>query len=84
MCVEDCEEGKYKYTKDNNHKYCLSSCFYDDEELYLDESISTCLKNCSDNSNDNKYIFENKCVSQCPNNYHIEINNKIFPLPIFN
>ena len=74
-CAEDCEEGQYKYQKDDNYKYCLSSCFYDDKELYLDEVTSTCFNNCSDNSNGNKYIYENKCVSQCPKKYHLETNN---------
>ena len=53
----------------------MLNCSYDGEDLYLDEDTSICYKNCSDNSNSNKYIYQNICVSQCPINYYLEINN---------
>ena len=53
----------------------MPNCSYDDQDLYLDEDTSICYKNCSDNSNSNKYIYQNICVSQCPINYYLEINN---------
>ena len=53
----------------------MANCSYDGQDLYLDENTSICYKNCSDNLNSNKYIYQNICVSQCPINYYLEINN---------
>ena len=71
----NCDEGKFKYKKNNNEKYCLLSCSYDNEDLYIDEEAHICLKNCSINDNGNIYTYLNKCLSQCPSGYIPNENN---------
>ena len=66
-CIENCENFKYKIYE--YEKYCLSSCLFNNVELYLDEEYKECYKNCSDNTNGNIYPYLNKCVDQYPQNY---------------
>ena len=75
-CTPQCDN--FKYTAENE-KYCLSSCFLNNEELYLDEENKICYKNCSDNPNGNIYTYLKSCVNQCPTNYSSDINNVCVP-----
>jgi len=75
-CIEDCNNEEFKYIINETEKYCLSSCIYNNEELYLDEDSKTCYKNCSLTKNGNIYIYENKCISNCPENYIFDLNNE--------
>ena len=75
-CIEDCNNEEFIYTLNETEKYCLSSCLYNNEELYLDEDSKTCYKNCSLTKNGNIYIYENKCISHCPENYISDSNNE--------
>ena len=75
-CVENCNDDQIKFIKNNNEKYCLSSDLYNKSELYIDEENNIYYENCYDNINGNIYIFQKKCVSQCPDNYSINSNNE--------
>ena len=72
-CIKICDN--YKYIINENEKYCLPSCLFNNEELYLDEENSICYKNCSEAENGKKYIFQKKCVAQCPEKYMPDSNN---------
>ena len=73
-CIEQCD--KFIYNKNEYENYCLSSCLFNNEELYLDEENKECYKDCSSNSNGNIYSYLKTCVSQCPKNYSNDKNNK--------
>ena len=75
-CIEDCNNEEFKYILNEEEKYCLSSCLYNNEELYLDEDSKICYKNCSFAKNGNIYLYENKCISHCPENYIPDSNNE--------
>ena len=71
-CLDNCIN--YIYDNDNK-KYCLSSCVLNNEILYFDEEAKRCYKNCEDIGNEQIYIYQNKCVRECPDNYHYDENN---------
>lgn len=74
-CLLNCDGGKYEYTTPENNKYCLLSCQYNGEQLYKDESSNICYKECSEAKNGNIYLYNNKCVNNCPHNYIPNDNN---------
>ena len=74
-CFDSCNNDQYLYISNENEKFCLSSCFYNYQELYLDEETKTCHESCSDAINDKIYIYQNKCVLECPENYFPDLNN---------
>ena len=76
ICIENCYDNQFIFIKNENEKYCLSSCFYDNKQLYLDEDNNICYRNCSEALNENIYTYQNKCVSQCPEKYIINLNNE--------
>ena len=44
-------------------------------QLYLDEDANICLESCSDATNNKIYIYQNKCVLECPESYFPDLNN---------
>ena len=53
----------------------MLSCLYENESLYIDEENQNCYKSCSNTNNGKIYIYQNKCVSLCPENYISDENN---------
>ena len=75
-CLDYCDNDNYIYNNNNDNKiYCLSSCLYNNEVLYLDEDTNNCYQDCSEIGNDKIYIYQNKCVRECPINYIFDENN---------
>ena len=72
-CTDECDN--YIYIKYEYKKYCLSSCLFDNEELYSDEENKKCYISCSDNINGNIFSYLKTCVNQCPTNYTSNLNN---------
>ena len=72
-CNEYCDN--FIYNKKEYEKYCLSSCSFNNEELYSDEENKKCYKECSDNTNGKMYAYLKTCVNQCPQNYTNGQNN---------
>ena len=70
-----CQNDNFVYIKNEDVKYCLSSCIYDNIYLYQDETENICYNNCSDATNGNIYLYYNKCISHCPDNYFPDENN---------
>ena len=74
-CIDNCPEDKFKYSYNENERYCLFSCLYNNEELFLDEENNICYNSCSESTNGKIYSFQKKCVNQCPDNYIPNSNN---------
>ena len=74
-CADNCDANEYIYKKAENEVYCLSLCSYNGEELYQDENELICYKSCSEATNGNNKLYDNKCVSQCPEDYIPNENN---------
>ena len=74
LCIGNCTNDNFIYINENE-KYCLNSCTYKNIELYKDESENICYNDCIEAKNGHKYLFENKCILQCPENYTHDINN---------
>ena len=78
-CIENCNEGKFIYRKNQDEKYCLPSCEYNNKELYIDENANICYNDCSEATNGNIYLYLAQCKAHCPENYtHNENNVCIF------
>ena len=74
--ISSCSSEQYLYIKNPNEKYCLSSCnSYNKGILYQDENEKICYDNCSIENSNKKFLYENKCISQCPNGYKSDENN---------
>ena len=66
ICLENCNENQYKYIISDDEKYCLLTCEYNGEKLYI--------YNSSKILNGQKYIYEKTCVKACPENYTADEN----------
>ena len=75
LCIDNCYDGHFIYQKNQDEKYCLISCSYNNKELYNDEIENICYDDCSDSTNGNIYLYLNQCKSHCPENYIPDENN---------
>ena len=74
--INSCSSEQYTYVKSQDEIYCLSSCSsYNKATLYQDEDEKKCYSECSVENNNKIFIFENKCMSQCPSGYSPDENN---------
>ena len=65
----------FMYNKNEDEKYCLTSCIYEGTPLFQDETENICYSNCSEAINGNIYLYGNFCKSHCPDNYIPNENN---------
>ena len=70
-CIECSEAFPYKY---KNGEKCLDDC--SKENLLVDIETKICYKDCSNNINDRKCNYKNKCINcnDKPKNYELENN----------
>ena len=74
-CIEICDDNHFIYKRNEDEKYCLVSCEYNNSVLYQDGTYNICYNDCSEATNGNIFLYFNKCISQCPENYIPDINN---------
>jgi len=74
----ECKEG-YSWYKEDNIKYCVSSCFLDSKKFkYVVKETSECVNSCHSATNPSyPYYFNNECFSSCENEakkkYHLTV-----------
>ena len=74
--INSCSSEQYIYIKNQNEIYCLSSCnSYQKGTLYEDENEKKCYSECSSENNGKIFLYEYKCLSQCPQGYKPDENN---------
>ena len=74
--INSCPTYQYIYIKSPIETYCLSSCdSYKIQILYQDKNENICYSKCSDAINGNIYLYNNKCISNCPLGYKPDENN---------
>ena len=77
---KNCSEEDFIYMKNEQEKYCLTSCdSYKEKQLYQDERENICYNDCSEAKNGNIYTFFLKCVLNCPIEYIPNENNICIP-----
>ena len=76
-CNENCIEGRYIYKKNEEEKYCLSSCIYNNKILFQDENETICYNDCSESINNHIYLYQNQCMSYCPDNYIPDLSKNL-------
>ena len=57
---------------DINTNECINSC---KDHGYNHECNNICYNDCSEAINGNIFLYFNKCISKCPENYIPDINN---------
>ena len=85
ICRDNCDEGEYSLSKEDDHQFCLSKCpdthpYYDNNKI----CVSKCNyykqnKECSDNCENGQYVFPgNVCsTNKCPSNAPFYYSKKI-------
>ena len=74
--IDSCSSEQYIYNKNQQETYCLSSCnSYQKGKLYQDENEKICYNECSKGNNNKIFLYEDKCISQCPIGYSPDENN---------
>ena len=74
QCTNICEYDQYFYVDSNFNYICVDSC--PDNYPYLDENSKRCYDDCINNNNGRVFLYENKCVENCPDDTIIGIGNK--------
>ena len=76
-CNKNCTEGRFIYKKNEEEKYCLSSCIYNNKILFQDENEAICYNDCSESINNHIYLYQNQCMSYCPDNYIPDLSKNL-------
>ena len=75
QCTLICEDDEYFYVDTDSNYICVESC--PNDYPYLDESTKRCFDDCRNNiDNGRVFLFENKCVQNCPDDTVIGSANK--------
>ena len=86
ICKDNCDEGEYSLSKEDDHQFCLSKCpdthpYYDNNKICVNKCNYYKQNNeCADNCENDQYVFPgnycstNKCPSNAPFYYSKRIS----------
>ena len=74
QCTLICDNDQYFYVDSNLDYICVDEC--PNNYPYLDENSKRCYDDCVNNINGRVFLYENKCVENCPDDTIIGSGNK--------